>query len=92
MGIRYKNILKIINETEEVLTFDTSQNATFAGLIKDGSLEFGNGFWRNNNVVSKDFTVPTGEIWKSLTGVNVNTDVNVTVNGTWTLTNYFGET
>ena len=62
-----------------------------AGFITDRSLEHGNGFWRNTNVVSKNFTVPTGEIWKSLTGVNVNTGVNVTVNGTWTLTNYFGE-
>ena len=62
-----------------------------ADFITDRSLEHGNGFWRNTNVVSKNFTVPTGEIWKSLTGVNVNTGVNVTVNGTWTLTNYFGE-
>jgi len=67
--------------------------ATFGGLIKDGSLGFGNGFWKNDNVVSHDFTVPSGEIWKSFDDINVNTGVNVTVNGTWTLTSgNFGET
>ena len=65
---------------------------TFDGtMLSVGSLKVGNGFWINTNTVSSNQTIPTGETWKSLTNVSVDTGVNVIVNGTWTLQAAFGD-
>ena len=87
------DVISLADNSKDLGSSSKSWANLYAVLIKDGSLGFGNGFWKNDNVVAHDFTVPSGEIWKSFDDINVNTGVNVTVNGTWTLTSgNFGET
>jgi hypothetical protein len=70
------------NNGTTAATFDTSQNATFVGVVGTASV-----FFENGQTVSSNYTVTAGKNAGSFGPVTVNTGVTVTVptGSTWSV-------